>query len=87
MDHDDYFPEIEITPERLASLSSILEGVPDAEREEAARRFIRYLQLVIKIADEGVPQEKVLEPEPEVNPQVAQTCSHCRLVLQSRGTR
>jgi len=87
MKHDDYFPEIEITAERLAGLSSILEGLPEEEREEAARRFIRYLQLVIKIADENLAQGKTLGPEPGGKPQVAQTCPHCRLVLQSGSTR
>jgi DNA repair exonuclease SbcCD ATPase subunit len=53
MYHDSDFREIEITPERIEGLKRILADVPAAEREEAARRLVRYLQIVIKIAHEA----------------------------------
>lgn len=34
-------------------LSSLLRDVPEAEREAAALRFVRYLEIVIAIADEA----------------------------------
>jgi hypothetical protein len=50
---DDYFPYIEVTPETIKRLSAVLKGVPDDEKEAAAQRFIRYLQIVIAIVDEA----------------------------------
>lgn len=34
-------------------LSALLEDVPQEERDAAAQRFIRYLEIVIAIADEA----------------------------------
>jgi len=40
-------------------LSSVLRDVPEAEREAAAVRFIRYLEIVIAITDEAKDRDKV----------------------------
>jgi len=39
-------------------LSSLLRDVPEAEREAAAARFVRYLEIVIAIADEAETREQ-----------------------------
>jgi len=82
MNHDDYFQNIKIAPERLAGLKHILADVPEEEREEAACRFVRYLQLVIAIVDEASESRR---SEPAVPPEVAKpaaACPSCGRVLQ-----
>ena len=39
-------------------LKHLLRNVPEEEKEEAARRFIRYLEIVIAIADEAEAREQ-----------------------------
>ena len=47
-------------------LKHLLRNVPEEEKEETARRFIRYLEIVIAIADEAeAHDERQLTDEDE----------------------
>lgn len=64
----DHLPDVEITKADVERLGPLLRGVPEEQKPEAARRLLRYLHLVIKIADES--QEMNWEVTPQ-DPSIA----------------